>query len=881
MTHHLTDIELQEWLDSLSAVKSLEGSARAAYILGKLQSYAKNLGIESPAQIQTPYCNTLPAKLEDPYPGDKALEEKITNLIRWNALMMVVRANRLDSSLGGHLATFASSASLYEVGFNHFFKGPHHPNGKDQVFFQGHASPGIYARAFLEGRLSEHQLDHFRRESRGGVSSYPHPWLMPDFWEFPTVSMGLTSMMALYQARYQRYLENRGLKPKSLNRVWAFMGDGEMDEPESLGAITLAARENLNNLTFVVNCNLQRLDGPVRGNGKIIQELESLFAGAGWNVLKVIWSQDYDPLFDQDTTGAFLSRLGEIVDGQYQKYSVSTGAFVREDLCKGNPTLQKLLEPFTDEDLKNFRRGGHDIQKIFNAYKMATSSNKPSVVLVKTIKGFGLGKSSEGTNVTHQRKKLTDEELYAFRDRFSLDIPNETIENLNFFKPAPGSPEMDYLLEKRTALGGFLPTRKSVFTFPELSIEKSIEEFDVGSKERELSTTMAFVKLMTNLMKDPNIGKYIVPIVPDEARTFGMEALFNQFGIYAPFGQNYDPADQGSLLFYKESAQGQMLEEGITEGGAVSSFIAAGTAYATHSIPTIPFYIFYSMFGLQRVGDFIWAAADQRTKGFLIGATAGRTTLAGEGLQHQDGHSHLLALPVPNLKCYDPAFAFEVAVIVKEGIRRMYQNNESLFYYMTVANENYIHAPKPKNCEAGILKGLYLFQPSPAPSQVELLGSGSILMETLKAQKILKETFQIEANVWSVTSYKELYRDALEAERNALLYPDQKNDLPFISTQLSPYASNVCVATSDYVKALPLALAKWVPMPFTTLGTDGFGLSDTREALRAHFEVNAEMIVLASLTELCKQKKIPPQTVQKALTFFKLPAMKGKIHGLI
>ena len=868
----LDRVETEEWLESLDYVLQARGVERTKTLLRHLQVRAVRSGVVRPFSANTPYINTIPLERQPPFPGDRRIERRIKSLVRWNAMAMVARANTEDASIGGHISTYASAATLLEIGFNHFFRGKGHPCGGDLVYFQGHSAPGIYARAFLEGRLTETNLENFRRELKegGGLSSYPHPWLMPDFWEFPTVSMGLSSLMAIYQARYLHYLEDRGLKPATGQKVWAFLGDGEMDEPESLGAITLAAREKLDNLIFVINCNLQRLDGPVRGNGKIIQELEAAFRGARWNVVKVIWGDDWDPLVAMDEEGALLRRMGETVDGQYQKYSVqeaNKGRYLREHFFGVDERLKAMADAFSDERLGRMRRGGHDPEKVFAAYRAAMECrDRPTVVLAKTVKGYGLGESGEGRNITHQQKKLNQDELKEFRTRFEIPISDEDVAQAPFYKPPEDSPEIIYLKEKREALGGCVPTRRSASTPLEPPPADLFEEFFRGAEGREVSTTMVFVRLLSKLLRDKGLGRLIVPIVPDEARTFGMEALFRQIGIYSHAGQLYEPVDRDSLLYYKEARDGQILEEGITEAGSMASFIAAGTAYATHGVNTIPFYIYYSMFGFQRIGDLIWAAADMRARGFLIGGTAGRTTLNGEGLQHQDGNSHLLAYPVPNLLTYDPAFAYEMAVIIQDGIRRMYKEQENVFYYLTAYNENYAMPPMPEGAESGILKGMYLFRPSEKKSgpRAQLLGSGTIMNETLKAQEILERRYSVAADVWSVTSYKELRRDALEAERWNMLHPDQAPRTPYV-TQCLGRARGVCVAASDYVKATPDSIAKWAPAPMISLGTEGFGRSESRASLRDFFEIDARYIALAALCGLAREKSVSPDLARRAM----------------
>ncbi len=861
--------ETKEWLYSLDYVLEHGGPERVTELLQQLQIRAHKAGVKIPFTANTPYINTIPREKQPPFPGNREIERRIKSIIRWNAMAMVVKANKMESGIGGHISTYASAATLYEIGFNHFFRGKGEDYDGDQIYFQGHASPGIYARAFLEGRLTIEQLENFRRELKpnGGLSSYPHPWLMPNFWEFPTVSMGLGPIMAIYQARFNRYLEDRGLK-KPGGHVWAFLGDGETDEPEALGAITLASRERLDNLIFVINCNLQRLDGPVRGNGKIIQELEAAFRGAGWNVIKVIWGTDWDPLLDKDKDGKLVKRMSEVVDGEYQKYSVESGEYIRNHFFGKDPDVLRMAEKMTDEQLQKMKRGGHDPEKVYAAFKSATEHvGQPTVILAKTIKGYGLGESGEGKNITHQQKKLNEDEMKEFRSRFGIPISDDDIANAPFFRPSDDSSEMEYLKARRQELGGFVPSRKGDVRPIKTPPEEIFEEFYKGTEGREVSTTMVFVRILAKLLKDKEIGKYIVPIVPDEARTFGMESLFRQVGIYSHVGQLYEPVDRDSLLYYKEAKNGQILEEGITEAGSVSSFIAAGTAYATHGINMIPFFIYYSMFGMQRIGDFVWAAGDMRTKGFLIGGTAGRTTLNGEGLQHQDGHSHLLAYSVPTLVTYDPAFAFELAVIIRDGIKRMYEDKENIFYYITVMNENYPMPEMPGNVKEGIVKGMYKFKASDkknAKMKTQLFGSGTILNEVLKAAAILEEEYKVASDVWSVTSYKELRKDALEVERWNLLHPNGPQKITYISKMLAK-EEGVFVASSDYVKTLPDSVAKWFPRTLHSLGTDGFGRSDSRAALRDFFEVDAKHIVFAALNGLVKDGKLKPAELDKAM----------------
>ena len=867
----LNEIENREWLYSLDYVFEHGGPERVKELLHQLQIRAHKAGVDIPFSANTPYINTIPREQQPPFPGNREIERRIKSLIRWNAMAMVVKANKLESGIGGHISTYASAATLYEIGFNHFFRGKEENYEGDQVFFQGHASPGIYARAFLEGRLTVDQLENFRRELKpsGGLSSYPHPWLMPNFWEFPTVSMGLGPIMSIYQARFNRYLEDRGLiERKREGHVWAFLGDGETDEPEALGAISLAAREKLDNLIFVINCNLQRLDGPVRGNGKIIQELEAIFRGAGWNVIKVVWGSDWDPLLEKDSEGKLVKRMGEVVDGQYQKYSVESGAYIREHFFGADEDVLDMVKNLSDEQLKKMKRGGHDPEKVYAAFKAAVEhKGSPTVILAKTIKGYGLGESGEGKNITHQQKKLNEEEMKEFRSRFGIPISDEEIPNAPFYRPADDSPEMKYMQERRAELGGYLPQRNTNIRPIKTPPEDIFEEFYKGTEGREVSTTMVFVRILAKLLKDKEMGNLIVPIVPDEARTFGMEALFRQIGIYSHAGQLYEPVDKESLLYYKEAQNGQILEEGITEAGSMSSFIAAGTAYATHGINMIPFFIYYSMFGFQRIGDLVWAAGDMQVKGFMVGGTAGRTTLNGEGLQHQDGNSHLLAYTIPNLITYDPAFAYEIAVIIRDGIKRMYEDQEKVFYYLTVMNENYPMPPMPKGAKEGIVKGMYKFKASgkkQAKLKAQLFGSGTIMNEVLKAAEILEEDFKVAADVWSVTSYKELRRDALDVERWNMLHPSETPKTPYITQQLKN-EKGVYVAASDYVKALPDSIAKWVPGTLMSLGTDGFGRSEGRAELRDFFEVDAKHIVVATLYALAKEDKIKMPAVEKAI----------------
>ena len=848
-----------EWLESLDQIVDEEGPDRAAYLLEQLRQRALASGVELAPQINTPYVNTIRPEQEVPYPGDRAMERRIKSLIRWNAMAMVVRQNKYDSGIGGHISTYASLATLLEVGFNHFFHAHYGDQPGDLVYFQGHASPGVYARAFLEGRLSEDRLKNFRHELRDspGLPSYPHPWLMPDFWRFPTVSMGLGPINAIYQARFMRYLENRGLIQVTPRKIWAFLGDGETDEPESLGSLTLASREKLDNLIFVVNCNLQRLDGPVRGNGKVIQELEGAFRGAGWNVVKLIWGSEWDELLARDSTGLLVQRMSEVVDGEFQTYVTKDGAWLRQHFFGKYPELLDLVSHLSDDQLYRLKRGGHDPRKVYNAYKAAVeTAGRPTVVLAHTVKGYGLGEAGEGRNITHQQKKLNEQEIAHFKSRFEIPIPDDAARNASFYKPPADSPEMAFLHERRRQLGGYMPSRGvDVPAVTPPAVEYFSESLE-GSSGREVSSTMAFVRVLTQLLKHPEIGKRVVPIIPDEARTFGMESLFRQFGIYASQGQLYRPHDAEMFLYYKESKDGQILEEGITEAGSMASFTAAGTAYANYGADMIPFFIYYSMFGFQRVGDLIWAFGDARGKGFLCGGTAGRTTLSGEGLQHQDGHSLLMASAVPNCAAYDPAFAYEIAIIVQDGIRRMYQEREDLFYYLTLYNENYPMPPMREGLNPeGVLKGIYRYLPAKkSPARVQLFGSGPILNEALRAQRILAEKYDLPADVWSVTSYTELRREALSVERWNRLHPDQPERIPYLLTALKDAAGPI-VAATDYMKAVADQVAPWLPGRMETLGTDGFGRSDNREYLRKHFEINAESIVTAALSRLAREGK--------------------------
>ena len=863
------DAEIKEWLESLEYVLQEGGPERVKDLLHDLDTYAHEAGVELPFTANTPYINTIPKHKEPPFPGGREIERRIKSLVRWNAMAMVTRANRNEPGIGGHISSYASAATLYEIGYNHFFRGKDDGQEGDQIYFQGHLAPGMYARAFLEGRISTEQLKNFRRElaKGGGLSSYPHPWLMPDFWEFPTVSMGLGPIQAIYQARFNRYLEDRGLKRESNSKVWAFLGDGETDEPEALGAISLAAREKLDNLIFVINTNLQRLDGPVRGNGNIVQELEAVFRGAGWNVIKVIWGSEWDELLEKDKSGLLIKRMNELIDGESQKYIVEDGAYIRKHFFGKYPELLKLAEHLSDEQLEKMKRGGHDPEKVFAAFKSAVENKgKPTVVLARTVKGYGLGEAGEGKNITHQQKKLNEEELKEFRTRFGIPLSDEDVIEAPFYRPSEDSQEIRYLKEKRKNLGGYVPKRVVRSQPIQTPSEDLFQEFYKGTEGREISTTMAYVRILTKLLKDKEVGKLIVPIVPDEARTFGMESLFRQVGIYSHVGQLYEPVDRDSLLYYKEAVDGQILEEGITEAGSMSSFIAAGTSYASHGINTIPFFSFYSMFGFQRIGDLAWAAADIRAKGFMIGATAGRTTLAGEGLQHQDGQSLLLAYSIPTCMTYDPAFAYELAVIIRDGIYRMYEKREDLFYYVTVMNENYAQPAMPKGSKEGILKGMYKYKASskkPVKAKAHLMGSGTILNEVIKAQEILENDYNVSADVWSVTSYKSLHLDALETERYNRMNPDKKAKVSYLQ-KITKDEKGVFVSASDYVQILGDSISKWLPGKLTSLGTFGFGRSEGRKELRDFFEVDAKHIVYTTLYSLTEEGSIRPAVLKKA-----------------
>ncbi|WP_348775139.1 pyruvate dehydrogenase (acetyl-transferring), homodimeric type [Solwaraspora sp. WMMD791] len=870
--------ETSEWVESLDGVIDERGAKRARYVMLRLLERARERQVGVPPLTTTDYINTIPPEREPWFPGDEMIERRIRAYIRWNAAVLVHRAQRPEIGVGGHISTYASAASLYEVGMNHFFRGKNHPGGGDHIFFQGHASPGMYARAFVEGRLSEQRLDGFRQElshagAGGGLPSYPHPRLMPDFWEFPTVSMGLGAINAIYQARFNRYLQHRGIKDTSDQHVWAFLGDGEMDEPESLGAIGLAAREELDNLTFVINCNLQRLDGPVRGNGKVMQELESFFRGAGWNVIKVVWGREWDPLLAADTDGALVNLMNTTPDGDYQTYKAESGAYVREHFFGRDPRTRKMVEHLSDDEIWNLKRGGHDYRKLYAAYKAATEhTGQPTVILAKTIKGWTLGQHFEGRNATHQMKKLTLDDLKTFRDRLYLDVPDEQLEANPYLppylRPADDSPEMTYLQERRKALGGYVPTRRTVARPLPIPSSERFGDVKRGSGKQKVATTMAFVRLLKDIMKDREFGKRWVPIIPDEARTFGMDSLFPTQKIYSPHGQKYTAVDRELFLSYKESTAGQILHEGINEAGSVASFTAAGTSYATHDEPMIPLYIFYSMFGFQRTGDAFWAAADQMARGFVLGATAGRTTLNGEGLQHEDGHSQLLAATNPAVVAYDPAFAFEIAHIVENGLHRMYgESPENIFYYLTVYNEPILQPAQPDGLDVeGLLKGLYRYSPAPQVSRADggeapratILASGTGMQWALKAQQLLAEDWGVAAEVWSVTSWTELRRDAVACEEHNLLNLGGEARVPYVRTALADAPPSV-VAVSDWMRAVPDLIARWIPGDYTSLGTDGFGLSDTRHALRRHFHVDAESVAVATLRQLALRGEVPAE----------------------
>ncbi len=872
-------IETKEWLESLSAVLEKDGKLRAQFLIKQLIEHSYKKGSDLVLSRNTPYINTIPPEQETKSSGDQNLERKIRSLIRWNAAAMVVRANKKNPELGGHIGTFASAATLYDVGMNHFWRAKNNKFGGDLIYFQGHCAPGMYARAFLEGRITPKQLDYFRQEVKpGGLSSYPHPWLMPKFWQFPVVSMGLGAMMSIYQARFTKYLINRGLLKDEGRKVWSFLGDGEMDEPESMGAIGLAAREKLDNLIVVVNCNLQRLDGPVRGNGKIIQELEGIFRGAGWNVIKVIWGSYWDPLLAKDKTGMLIRRMGEAVDGEYQAFKAKGGAYVRENFFGKYPELLDLVSQMTDKDIWKLNRGGHDPHKVYAAYHSAMQhTGSPTVILAKTIKGYGMGKSGESMNTTHQQKKLGEEDLLYYRDRFDVPLTDEQVKNIEYYKPPENSPEIKYLKECRLKLGGNLPERssfaKSIKT-PSVDVFSAMKE---STGKKEMSTTMILVRMLTSLLRDKNVASRLVPIIPDEARTFGMEGFFQKIGIYAHEGQKYEPVDSEQLSSYREDIKGQVLEEGITEAGAMSSWIAAGTSYTNHDLEMIPIYLFYSMFGFQRIGDFAWAAGDAQTRGFLIGATAGRTTLAGEGLQHGDGHSHILSSVIPNCKSYDPTFGYELATIFREGLRRMHEKQENIFYYITTMNENYPHPemPKGKGVEDGILKGMYLFKElnKYKKTKIQLLGSGTILREIIAAAEILQKDYQIDSNVWSVTSFNELRKEALEVERYNLLNPDKKPKKNYIEKCMSTTEGPI-VSASDYIRLNSDQIRPFIRKSFYSFGTDGYGRSDTRKNLRKFFEIDKEHLVTYSLSVLAKEQLIPSKYAKEAIKKYNIDPEK-------
>ena len=876
--HQLPDAdaaETAEWLESLDALVASEGTVRARFVIGKLLERARRLQVPVPSLVSTPYINTIPPDEEPWFPGDEEMERRIRRIVRWNAAAMVTRANKRSDGIGGHLSTYASAASLYEVGFNHFFRGKDDGTSGDQIYYQGHAAPGMYSHAYLEGRITEAQMDNFRQETGGnGLSSYPHPRLMPDFWEFPTVSMGLGPLNAIYQARFNRYLYNRHIADTSESRVWCFLGDGECDEPETLGALSLAAREQLDNLTFVVNCNLQRLDGPVRGNGKVIQELEGIFRGAGWNVIKVIWAREWDELLARDVHGVLVDQMNRVPDGEFQKYATESGAYIREHFFGPDPRLRKMVEHLSDDDLRHLRRGGHDYRKVYSAYKLALEQHgAPTVILAHTVKGWTLGTGFEARNSTHQIKKIGEAELRAFRDLLELPITDKRLADAKppYYHPGANSDEVEYLLMRRRALGGMLP-RRVVRSKPlELPGDAPYAEFLSGSGTRAASTTMVFAGLLRNLLRDPGIGNRVVPIIPDEARTFGMDALFSEVKIYAPFGQTYEPVDAGMVLSYREAVDGQILEEGITEAGSMGSFTAAGTAYATHGQAVIPFYIYYSMFGYQRVGDLIWAFGDSRGRGFMLGGTAGRTTLNGEGLQHEDGHSPLLFSAIPNVRIYDPAFAFELATVIRDGMRRMYVDGEDIFYYITLYNENYPMPPMPDGSDDGILRGLYRYRPAEGERthRARILASGTAVQAALEAQAMLLEQHDVAAEVWSATSFQLLRQDALEVERWNRLHPDAEPRVAYIDEQLGGDGGPI-VAVTDYMKAVPDQIGRFVTVPFIPLGTDGYGRSDTRAALRRHFEVDAGSISVAVLDGLAQQEKLPRHVVAAAIEHYGL-----------
>jgi pyruvate dehydrogenase E1 component len=872
-------IETKEWLAALVSVLKVEGTERAEFLIQQLIDKARQSGLFLADALTTPYINTIPLEREPSFSGDEKLEKQVAALIRWNAVMMVLRAGEVSSELGGHIATYASAATLYEVGFNHFFHAVSDNHGGDLLYIQGHSSPGIYARAFLEGRLTEDQLANFRQEIDGkGISSYPHPWLMPNFWQFPTVSMGLGPMQAIYQARFLKYLQNRGLLDTQNRKVWMFCGDGEMDEPESLGALSIAAREKLDNLIFVINCNLQRLDGPVRGNGKIVQELEGVFRGAGWNVIKVLWGHAWDALLGKDKEGLLQRVMMETIDGEYQNYRAKDGAYIREHFFGKFPELKALVADMSDKEIWRLKRGGHDIKKVYAAYRFAVEhTGQPTVILAKTIKGYGMGTAGEGQNITHQQKKMTHEQLLAFRDRFKLKLTDEEVKKLSFYHPGKESAEIQYLQEKRKSLAGYLPARRArceeMIKVPTRGELASL--LQKGSEEHENSTTMAFVKILRHLLKDKTLGPRIVPIVPDESRTFGMEGLFRQIGIYSPIGQLYKPVDADLLMYYREDQKGQLLEEGINEGGAFCSWMAAATSYSTNNLTMVPFYIYYSMFGYQRVGDFVWAAGDMQARGFILGATAGRTTLAGEGLQHQDGHNLLFFSVVPNCIAYDPCFAYELAIIIQDGLRRMVEQQENVFYYLTLMNENYLHPALPNGSEEGILKGMYLFKETTQTNEkhVQLLGSGTLLNEVIAAAELLKKDFEVSADIWSVTSFSELRKEALAIERHNLLHPNESAKQSYVASCLADRVGPV-VAASDYIRLNADQIRGFFQQAYIVLGTDGYGRSDTRERLRCFFEVNRFYIVIASLYALCAEGLVKSEVIGKAFTKYGIDPKK-------
>ena len=869
--------ETNDWTDSIRSIIEAEGIERAHFIIENLIATARINGANLPYSSNTAYINTIPPHLEGTMPGDRAIESRIRAYIRWNAAAMVVRANREYSELGGHIASFASSATLYDVGFNHFWRAPSPENGGDLIFYQGHITPGIYARSFLEGRISKEQLDNFRQESNGGgLSSYPHPWLMPDYWQFPTVSMGLGPIMSIYQARFMHYLHLRSLADTKNRRVWAFLGDGEMDEPESLGAISLAGREQLDNLTWVINCNLQRLDGPVRGNGKIVQELEASFRGAGWNVIKVMWGSYWDPLLAKDKDGILQRRMLEVVDGEFQNYKAKDGAYVREHFFGKSPELKAMVEKMSDADIWRLNRGGHDPHKVYAAYKAAVDTKgQPTVILAHTVKGYGMGAAGQGQNRTHSQKKLNEEEMINFKNRFNIPMSDEDAGAAEYFVPEADSEELKYMNERRKELGGYLPVRNTTaapLTIPGLEI---LEPMLKGSGDREMSTTMAFVRILTILTRDKKLGKHVVPIVPDEARTFGMEGMFRQLGIHSSVGQLYEPQDKDQVMFYKEDKTGQILEEGINEAGAFSSWIAAATSYSAHGVNMVPFYIYYSMFGFQRIGDLAWAAGDSRARGFLIGGTAGRTTLAGEGLQHQDGHGMVQASLIPNCLSYDPTYAYEMAVIIHDGLKRMYVDQQDVYYYITAMNENYQQPEMPKGVEDGIIKGMYLLKGGgKKKKKVQLMGSGTILREVIAAAELLNKDWGVDSDIWSATSFNELAREAQDAERWNRLHPLEKERVPFVTQQFKGHRGPVIAAT-DYIQQYAEQIRQWLPSTYTVLGTDGFGRSDTRVELRRHFEVNSVNIVVAALKALADEGTLPAVKVAEAIEKYGIDSDKA------